>query len=411
MKTFALVYKGKKPRLILDFPGKGRINLEREKIYKLRDYQILKDPEVYIELTQKYFCIPIEKVKEASFKIPIVKSYGLKIQKNVMVRRTFAIGDIVMVHALMQSRPHIHYYWVTNTACSPIITADNITIIDEKRYGRFLDDCDSFVDMDVISSVDKYTDCFNFVELFNKMMGFKKMPQHMNWEIKYTYQDMQFVKTIASDYLKYPKRLYLQYNGSGSMKSLHAHAIHRFIHRVVEDGWAVAVMHHKHQYDVPQHPMIFNFTGRTQLQHIVPMMEISTAIYSMDSSPCMLANCTKNSKDQYLFVVTGPNIGYPKAGYHPNGHHINMAHRFEVESGKTCFPCYESTERCGMERVAKCLLSATGDEIADEFLKGYEEKMIKKSQYREKFWSSKEMAKKEYQNRYTYTGGVRTVKR
>ena len=88
-----------------------------------------------------------------------------------------------------------------------------------------------------------------------------------------------------------------------------------------------------------------------------------------------------------------------------------MAHRFELDSGKTCFPCYESTERCGMERVAKCLLSATGDEIADEFLKGYEEKMIKKSQYREKFWSSKEMAKKEYQNRYTYTGGVRTVKR
>lgn len=310
--------------------------------------------EMVQELLNKFNC----QYSEPQFTEKIIEI------KNYIVRRSGALGDVLILRAIFQTYADKTFIFITNQKYFELFDLKNVKVVDITKESQYMNYPNSvYYNLDGIRNPLELSPSFDLVEIFLKFLKFE--PKPLNWGLLATEKAKGDIDLMAYGFNKRRKKVVLQFCGSWAMRNIPPKTMEEIINLLIKKKYAVAVIGDDIQYKLESKSGLFDLRGQTKLQHIPALLESADAIISLDSSLVYFAHGCLHANTQLLFAILGPNLGYPRVRHHPHGSHVSLAEPIG------CYPCMESTERCGRKGIPKCLAEADAKYIVDMFDRNY----------------------------------------
>ena len=278
-----------------------------------------------------------------------------------LIRRDGALGDVLVLRALFQSHLDKKFIFFSHHKYANLFDLPNVAFVDLGKEMNYLSYPNSvFYNLNNIDNYLEYSSTMDMFEVFRKYIELPVVP--IKWDISSTDETKEHVELITQGFVKRKKRIILQFCGSWAMRNIDPEKIDSLINKIIDKKFAVGVLGDDVEYPLKKRIGLYDFRGISKIEEISAFVELGHAIITLDSSLIYFANGSKNKHQQLLFSILGPNIGRSRVSYHPNGVHYSTAYDYG------CYPCLESTERCGSKGIPECLKKCDVKKIVKGFL-------------------------------------------
>jgi len=275
----------------------------------------------------------------------VIEYWRKKGIKRFFLRRTFAMGDVLMLIPIVRYLRTLGFdpYIKTVQRYFNIIRRFNIEII---LTGFGPDgagiELDGTVELD---HTRREIQNLHRIDIYLTALGFNKFPEKLDWG----YDKRNFPTFEQLKSFKFKKKDYVIFHGSGSTKAktLPKVRIEGVINTLNEKGIKVIYIGNSIQLDLKEPEMTEVACVKYNFLQLFPIFEHAKAAITMDSGPLWISHFTKTP----MVGIFGPTDPNTRLTYHP----LYPEKIRVVETNKyiNCKRCYEAAARC--EYRFKCL--------------------------------------------------------
>jgi len=275
----------------------------------------------------------------------VIEYFKRKGIKRFFLRRTFAMGDVLMLVPIVRYLrtlgfdPYIktgrRYMNILNRfgieTCSTGFGPDGVGI-----------ELDGTVERDHTQpSLQK----FHRIDIYLMAIGFDKFSKKLEWE----YDKKNFPVFTQLKNFKFKKKDYIIFQGSGSTgaKSLSKERIEGVINSLNSKGEKVVYIGNPVILNLEKPEMTEVACVKYNFLQLFPMFEHAKTAIVMDSGPLWVSHFTKTP----LVGIFGPTNPNTRLTYHPL--YPKKVRAVETNKYIDCKRCYEAAARCGYK--FKCL--------------------------------------------------------
>ncbi len=274
--------------------------------------------------------------------IDYFKSKGIK---RFFLRRTFAMGDVLMLVPIVRYLRTLGFdpYIKTRPRYIDILERFGIGV---RTIGFGPDGAGIELDRTVeLDHSHPEMQKFHRIDIYLTAIGFDKFPSKLDWE----YDKKKFPVFEELENFKFKKKKYIVFQGSGSTKakSLSKIRIEGIINSLNRKGENVVYIGNLVELDLEQPELTQVACVKYSFFKLFPMFEYAKAALIMDSGPLWLSHFTKTP----IVVIFGPTDPNTRLTYHPL--YPKKVRAVETNNYINCKRCYEAAAKC--EHTFKCL--------------------------------------------------------
>lgn len=275
----------------------------------------------------------------------VIEYFKSKEIKRFFLRRTFAMGDMLMLIPIVRYLRTLGFDPTIKTVQRyfNIIRRFNIEII---LTGFGPDGAGIELDRTVeLDHSHQKMQSLHRIDIYLTALGFNKFPKKLDWE----YDKRNFPTFEQLEGFKFKKKDYVIFQGSGSTKAktLPKARIEGVINALNKEGVKVVYIGNSIQLDLKESEMTEVACVKYSFLQLFPMFEHAKAAIVMDSGPLWLSHFTKTP----IVGIFGPTDPNTRLTYHPL--YPKKVRAVETNRHIDCKRCYEAAARC--KHTFKCL--------------------------------------------------------
>jgi len=258
--------------------------------------------------------------------------------KRIFLRRTFAMGDILMLVPIVRYLRKLGFdpYIKTVNRYFSILRQLNI---DYSPIGFGPDgggiELDKTVERDHShSKLQKY----HRIQIYMLALGFDSFPETLDWR----YNEKNFPKLEELKGFKFKKKDYIVFQGSGSTKAktLPKVRIESLINTLNENGIKVVYIGNSITLNLDKPELTDMACVKYPFPQLFPLFKHAKAAVIMDSGPLWLSHFTETP----IVVIFGPTSPETRLHYHPL--FPKQVRAIETNNYINCSHCFEAAAKC-----------------------------------------------------------------
>lgn len=275
----------------------------------------------------------------------VIEYWRKKEIKKFFLRRTFAMGDVLMLVPIVRYLRTLGFDPSIKTVQRyfNIIRRFNIEIV----LTGFGPD-GAGIELDGTVELDhrhREMQHLHRINIYLTALGFSAFPEKLDWG----YDKRNFPAFGQLGGFKFKKKDYVIFHGSGSTKAktLPKARIEGIVNALNEKGIKVIYIGNPIQLNIKEPGMIEVACVKYNFLQLFPIFEHAKAAITMDSGPLWISHFTKTP----MVGIFGPTDPNTRLTYHPL--YPEKVRAIETNKYINCKRCYEAAARC--EHRFKCL--------------------------------------------------------